>query len=68
MDMKNMFYNVAIKIAARKWTGHQREAIQILVNCNNDRQVGSNNALYEVEHSTSDSELGSLSRKCCHTA
>lgn len=39
MDMKNMFYNVAIKIAARKWTGHQREAIQILVNCNNDRQV-----------------------------
>lgn len=58
-----MFYNVVIKIAASKWTGHQREAIQILVNCNNDRQVGSNNALYEVEHSTSDSELGSLSRK-----
>lgn len=63
MDMKNMLYNVAIKIAASKWTGHQREAIQILVNCNNDRQVGSNNALYEVEHSTSNSELGSLSKK-----
>lgn len=58
-----MLYNVAIKIAASKWTGHQREAIQILVNCNNDRQVGSNNALYEVEHSTSNSELGSLSKK-----
>lgn len=30
MDMKNMFYNVAIKIAARKWTGHQREQFRFL--------------------------------------